>query len=61
MNTLIVSRMTTRGVVSKEVHAVNEQCVIKLDKEMCLRLIEALDNPPPANNKLRQLFQTNFE
>lgn len=46
----------------KEAHAVIEQQrVIKLDEEMSLRLINALNNPPPANDKLRQLFQTKFD
>lgn len=45
----------------KEAHAVIEQQrVIELDEEMSSRLINALNHPPPANDKLRQLFQTNF-
>lgn len=45
----------------KEAKAIIEQeQIIKLSQEASLRLMDALNNPPEPNPKLRQLFQTNF-
>lgn len=37
-----------------------QEQTIKLSQEASLRLIDALNNPPEPNQKLRQLFQTGF-
>lgn len=46
----------------KEAKAIIEQeHIIKLDEQASLRLMNALDNPPEPNEKLRQLFQRDFQ
>ena len=37
-----------------------QEQTIKLSQEASLRLMSALNNPPEPNQKLRQLFQTDF-
>jgi len=38
-----------------------QEQTIQLNQEASLRLMDALNNPPEPNPKLRQLFQTNFD
>lgn len=45
----------------KEAKAIIEQeQAIKLSQDAALRLMDALETPPKANDKLHRLFQTDF-